>query len=144
MGNPDADSRLTGILILTHIDRSGGKFNFENDPYFPKCEKFGFCGTSANITDFYAKMTGKCRHYSFGSHLNNWNSYPWNPFSWKPIFEVTPPNMAIFENPKIRNFWISTKNEDHHLSSLQIWSKSDTNSRNASHLKNVVFIYPSR
>ena len=26
VGDPDADSRLTGIPSLTHIDRSGGKF----------------------------------------------------------------------------------------------------------------------
>ena len=61
VGNPDADSRLAGIPILTHIDRSGGKFNFENDPYFPipVWQKFGFCDTSANMADFSAKCVRK-------------------------------------------------------------------------------------
>ena len=54
--DPDADSRLTGIPILTHIDRSGGKLNFENDPYFPIDRKFGFCERSVNMTDIDSKM----------------------------------------------------------------------------------------
>ena len=53
VGDPDADSRLTGIPILIHNDRSGGKLNFENDPYFPIWQKFGFCDTSANTADFF-------------------------------------------------------------------------------------------
>ncbi len=61
VGDPGADSRLTGIPILTHIDRSGGKLNFENDPYFPIWQKFGFCDTSANMADFSAKMRAKGR-----------------------------------------------------------------------------------
>ena len=88
-GNPDADSRLAGISILTQIDRYGGKFDFENDPYFPIWQKFGFCDKSANMADFSAKMRAKGGHYTFEPHLNNWNSDPWTHFSWKTIFEVT-------------------------------------------------------
>ena len=151
------DSRLAGILILTHIDWSGGKLNFENDPYFPIWQKFGFCDTSANMADFYAKMRAKGRFYTFEPHLNNWNSHPGDSFSWYSIFEVTPPNMAIFEISKFqiiekishlwvkfRNFCISKKTSDHQLYSLKIWAYSDTNSRNARHMLLFDLFVPSR
>ena len=60
---------------------SGGKLNFENDPYFPIWQKFGFCDTSANTADFSAKMRAKGRYYTFDLHLNKWNSHPGDSFS---------------------------------------------------------------
>ena len=93
----------------------------------------------------------------FEPHLNKWNSHPGDSFSWYWIFEVTPLKMAIFEMSniqiierishlwvKFRNFWILTKTSDPQLYSLQIWTSSDTNSRNASHLLSVDSFFLSR
>ena len=157
VGSPDADSRLTGIPILTHIDWFGGNFDFQNDPYFPTYRKFGFCDRSVNMTDFDTKMRAEGVSYAFDLHLNKWNSYPWHQFSWKLIFKVTPPNLAISAHPKIhifwkktrlwvkfRNFCISIKTWDLQLYSLEIWSISGMNSRNASHFTYRAFFVRSR
>ena len=40
--DPNADSRPRGISIWTHIDRSQGNVNFQNDRYFRIYGKFGF------------------------------------------------------------------------------------------------------
>ena len=39
-------------------------------------QKFGFCDKTAYMTDFYAKIAGKGRLYTFDPHLNNWNPNP--------------------------------------------------------------------
>ena len=131
--------------------------NFQNGPYFRVWRKFGFCDRSFNMTDFDTKMRAKGVSYAFDLHLNKWNSYPWHQFSWKLIFEVTPPNLAISAHPKIhifwkktrlwvkfRNFCISIKTWDLQLYSLEIWSISGMNSRNASHFTYRAFFVRSR
>ena len=54
VGDPDADSRLTGIPILIHIDRSGGKFENHDYSLTTIDQNFGH-GCNLDLQDFWKR-----------------------------------------------------------------------------------------
>ena len=57
--DPDVGSRPRGISISTHIDRSQGNVNFQNDRYFRIYGKFGFEPNQSIWSIFPWKWHGK-------------------------------------------------------------------------------------
>ena len=84
-------------ILIIHIVTLWGKWYGKS---------LGFATHQPDMTDFYAKMAGKDRFYTFDLHLKDWNPYPWNIFREKPFSRSHP---LVWPYSKIPKFTFSRK-----------------------------------